>query len=1179
MTIEKRQKSKTAKREEEILRFWKDNNTFEGSLAKDAPQGEFVFYDGPPFATGLPHYGSLLSSIVKDVIPRYKTMRGYHVRRRWGWDCHGLPIENMIEKELGMKTKRDIEELGIDKFNEACRASVLRYADAWKEYVDRVGRWVEYDNAYKTMDVTYMESVWWALKRMHKKKLLYEGRKVLLYCPRCQTPLAKAEVQMDNSYQDVTEESVTAKFKVTNPEKIGLSDDVYLLAWTTTPWTLPGNVALAVGEAIDYVVVGTKNQESGVREIYILAKDRVDTLGEQYEVVSEMVGKELVGLEYEPLYEIPAVKKTGKRAWYVTDADFVTTEEGTGIVHTAVIYGEDDYQLGLKRDLPMVPLLDAGGMFTKDAPKLIHDTYFKKAEDPIKEDLEKRGLLLKREMHTHSYPHCHRCDTPLLYNAITSWFINIQKVKSRLIRLNRSVHWVPKHLKTGRFLNILKEAPDWTISRNRYWASPLPVWKCEECNKQKVIGSVDELTEHTKKSGNRYFVMRHGGSQGNEKHIASTRADAPDHLTEAGKKEVEHVAGRLKKGDIDLIVTSPFVRTKETADIIQKELGLKDKQVITDDRLGEVQIGSFNGKPWKEYHAQFETFGEEYFSVPEGAETRTEVRRRAASVLYELEEKYHDKKILIVSHAGVIREIVMTADGISIAETAQQKEEGRYYSKQAEVREVPFVPAPHDKNFDLDLHRPYIDAVTLTCSCGGDMQRISEVVDGWVESGSMPFAEYHYPFSSQGRSASGWENIKIFLGVPSFPIPGDFVAEYIGQTRTWFYYMHAVAGILFRKRSFKNVITTGNILAADGNKMSKSKGNYTDPLINLDQYGADALRYYLMTSTVMQAEDVRFLDEELREAHNRVVNIFWNVATFYKLYVGDSEEERADEEPTSQHVLDRWIFARLKELIGTVTEGLDAYDTIRAGRPIRDFIDDLSTWYVRRSRERFKSGDTVDQAQATHTFRHVLLELSKVAAPFMPFVAESVYQEVRGDSEPKSIHLTDWPDAREHKLSSEEEKLLEDMQTVRDVVSRGLEARARAGIKVRQPLAKLTISTPVSEEHHFLIEDEVNVKNVEVDTKIVERVRLDTDITDELKEEGQVRDLIRYIQDLRKAERLDPNDTATLAAGGNEQAQAFLKKYEAELKEATQLKQIVTGTGEGEEVMIDDMTFTLSVKK
>ncbi|MDZ4284379.1 MAG: class I tRNA ligase family protein, partial [Patescibacteria group bacterium] len=464
-------KTDTARREEEVLQFWKEKGIFQKTLQKDAPEGEFVFYDGPPFATGLPHYGSLLSSIIKDVVPRYKTMRGYHVRRVWGWDCHGLPIENMIEKELGLKSKKDILELGIDKFNETCRRAVLRFAEEWEKYIDRVGRWVEFKGAYKTMDNSYIESTWWALKQAYNKGLLYEGRKVLLYCPHCETPLAKAEIAMDNSYKDVTEESVTVAFR--------LKDELntHVLAWTTTPWTLPGNVALAVHPEIAYVTL--EKNVGGQSKRYLLAKDRLETVFPDggYSIVEEKKGDELVGLSYEPLFDIPKVAAQNKKnAFTILPAKFVMTDEGTGIVHTAVIYGEDDYNLGLEHDLPMVPLLDQSGNFNDDAPELVRGQYFKKAERAIKENLESRELLFAKERYTHSYPHCHRCGTAVIYNALVSWFIDIQKIKDRMLETNEDINWVPNYLKHGRYKHILESAPDWTISRNRFWASPMPIW-------------------------------------------------------------------------------------------------------------------------------------------------------------------------------------------------------------------------------------------------------------------------------------------------------------------------------------------------------------------------------------------------------------------------------------------------------------------------------------------------------------------------------------------------------------------------------------------------------------------------------------------------------------------------------------------------------------------------------
>lgn len=925
-------KSETALREEQILAFWKEHKTFEKSLEKEAPKGEFVFYDGPPFATGLPHHGSLLSSIIKDVIPRYKTMRGYRVRRRWGWDCHGLPIESLVEKELGLKTKKDIEQIGVKAFNEKARSMVLAYVQDWEKYIERIGRWVDFKNSYKTMDNSYIESVWWALKQLWERDLMYEGNRVLMYCTHCETPLAKAEIAMDNTYKDVTEEAVTVKFKLKTGQKINgkdVGDNMYLLAWTTTPWTLPGNVALAVGKDIEYIAA---LQGSNV---FILSKSvweqkwKQGDLGEFGNLTKEVKGEQLVDLEYEPLFDVPGLKSD--KSYKVYAADFVSTEEGTGIVHTAVMYGEDDYVLGQKEGLPMVQLLNSNGTYNDQAPEFIRGAYIKQAEKDIKRDLEKRELLFDRKNNTHSYPHCYRCGTPLIYNAVPSWFINIQKVKEKLLSENEKVNWVPEHLKHGRFQNIVENAPDWTISRNRFWASPLPVWKCAACKKVEVIGSVDDLKK----------------------------------------------------------------RAKQT--------------------------------------------------VPE----------------------------------------------------------------------------------NLDLHRPYIDEFTFACACGGEMKRIPEVVDCWVESGSMPFAEYHYPFENEGEFEKR--------------APGDFIAEYIAQTRTWFYYMHAIGVLLFDRLAFKNVVCTGNLLSEKGEKISKSKGNYTDPLALIDQYGSDAYRFYIMSSPVMQAEDVRFRDEDVRDAHNRIVGMLWNTYKFYDLYKASYDGKTTAREST--HVLDRWILARLAQLVMSVTGAFEAYDLPRAVRPVRDFVEDYSQWYVRRSRDRMKS-ESADKQYALATQREVLCVLAQLVAPVMPFLAESVWRGVGAESE--SVHLSNWPEA-----GAIDEQVLADMATVREVVTKALEARDAAKIRVRQPLAKLSIRQNLSEELREVIREEVNVKEVVVDTKQEEEVALDTHITDSLREEGLLRDIVREIQEYRKKQGLKPGDRAAYAVPTTHAHLEFIKSHEVYLEKET----------------------------
>jgi isoleucyl-tRNA synthetase len=941
---ENQQKSEVAKREEGILAFWKERDIFAKSVEKHAPNGEFVFYDGPPFATGLPHHGSLLSSIIKDVVPRYKTMRGYRVRRRWGWDCHGLPIETLVEKELGLKTRKDIETIGVKAFNEKARSMVLQFVHDWEKYVERIGRWVDFKNSYKTMDNTYIESVWWALKQLWEKELLYEGRKVLMYCPHDETPLAKAEIAMDNTYKDITEEAVTVKFKVKDPEKLGYPEDskIFILAWTTTPWTLPGNVGLAVGREIDYVMWTTAKENVGT-ESYIMAAKRFNAYGIESGAVP-ITASQLIGLEYEPLFDVPALNSPN--SYKVWDADFVTTEEGTGVVHTAVMYGEDDFVLGEKEKLPMVQLLDAGANYNELAPEFLRGKYIKSAEKDIKHDLEARGLLFDRKNHTHSYPHCYRCGTPLIYNAVPSWFIGINRapkgkrrtVKERMLEENENVNWIPEHLKHGRFGNIVESAPDWTISRNRFWASPLPIWKCQKCQKIEVLGSISELKEKA------------GG--------------APD-----------------------------------------------------------------------------------------------------------------------------------------------------------------------------DLHRPYIDGYSWKCECGGEMKRIPEVVDCWVESGSMPFAEYHYPFENKHEFEKR--------------APGDFIAEYIAQTRTWFYYMHAMGVLLFDRLAFKNVVTTGTVLAADGQKISKSKGNYTDPLHLIEQYGADAMRFNLMASPVMRAEDMRFRDEDVRDAHNRVVQMMWNCYNFFALYKSEYEETTKAMEST--HPLDLWVLASLAKLEADVTKSFDSYDMPDGCRMIKEFIDDYSTWYVRRSRERTKS-DGKDKQFTLATQQEVLNRLARVIAPIMPFVAESLYKSTGGGEE--SVHLERWPEhekvgfvERIFRKQPDEPRILHAMKLVRSTVSRALEARDKTGIRVRQPLAKLEVAAtdfetlPMQEELLAIIADEVNVKKVVSSAGINSgEVALDTTLTDELREEGLVRETIREIQAYRKENGLKPEESAVYKADFAPEQRAVVEK-------------------------------------
>ncbi len=1093
---EDRGKSDVARREEEILAFWKEHSVFEKTLAQDAPKGEFVFYDGPPFATGLPHQGSLLSSVSKDVVPRYKTMRGYRVRRRWGWDTHGLPIESLVEKKLGLKNKKEILALGIEEFNETARAMVLEYVHEWKRYVERVGRFVDFDNSYKTMDNTFIESVWWGLKEIHKKNRLYEGRKVLMYCPHCETPLAKAEIAMDNTYKDVTEETATVAFKVRERE------NTYLLAWTTTPWTLPGNVALAVGPDIDYVTVEKDGRH------FILAKERLSAVLPDGKVVSEEKGSSLVGLSYEPLYEISKVAAHEGKKWTVLPADFVTIHDGTGVVHTAVIYGEDDYALGLKEGLPMVPLLNPNATYNDDAPEFLRGQYIKKAEPLIKEDLEKRGILFAREMHTHSYPHCYRCGTPLIYNAVSSWFIDIQSIKDKLRSENEHVSWAPDHLKHGRFMHIVENAPDWTISRNRFWASPLPIWKDAQGNVT-VIGSLEELKERTKKNGNAFLAIRHGESENFHTGVVSSdRTRNP--LTEKGRSDVLARAQELKGRGITKIYSSPLIRTKETAEIIAKELEL---EIVIDERLHELSFGVLEEKTYDHFFAWRDNAS--YDDAPIGGESYEQAKQRFGEFLYEKEAELSNETVLVVTHGVGLESFSVLAKGLSGTEARTIV--WNMSTKPADVVEIPFVPLPHNRKYELDFHLPYIDRIQLVDEKGETLTRIPEVVDCWVESGSMPFAEYHYPFENKEEFEKR--------------TPGDFVSEYIGQTRAWFYYMHAISVSLFNHAPFRNVVTTGTVLAGDGAKLSKSKGNYTDPYVLFDQYGADAFRFYLMGSVVMQAEDLTFRDEDVKEAQNRVVNMMRNIHAFYGLYKQDLHED----EKESSHVLDRWILARLAEVIATTTDAFDRYDIIRAVRPMREFIDDLSTWYVRRSRDRIKSDNEQDKQAALRTLRHVLCEFSKIIAPVMPFVAEEIYLDVKRDSDPESVHLTSWPQTKTKVFADffgkkNATQLITDMKRVRTLSSTALMERQKVGVKVRQPLGSLSFGgAPLAPELRALIAEELNVKEVRVDSTLSDgEVKIDATLTPELIAEGDVREFARALADARKAMDLAPRDRVTL---------------------------------------------------
>jgi isoleucyl-tRNA synthetase len=1153
-----KKKSEVVRREEEVLAFWQENGIFEKTLAKEAPHGDYVFYDGPPFATGLPHMGHLLISAYKDAIGRYKTMRGFHVSRRWGWDCHGLPIETIVEKKLGLTTKKEIETMGIDRFNEEAKKSVLTYVHDWKQYVTRLGRWVDFDNSYKTMDNTYMESVWWALKKIHTDGRLYEGRKVLPYCTRCETPLSKAEIAMDNSYKDVTDEAVFVKFKVQAGKKAGsfvADDKTYIIAWTTTPWTLPANVVLAVKEEIVYAVLKNKN------ETIIISKEKQNMLEGVWELVAQVDGRELVGLSYEPLFEVP--KNKSDMSYKVYTADFVTTEEGTGVVHIAPVYGEDDFTLGTKHNLPVSPLLDATGTYTNNAPEFIQGMFYKKGGKYVLEDLERRGLVLKKHPITHSYPHCYRCNTPLIYNALSSWFINIQSVKHDLLTKNESISWYPNHLKEGRFKHIVETAPDWTISRNRFWATPLPIWKHEKTGEVSVFGSLEELRAHTKKSGNTYFVMRHGEAENNVREVISCKKENTHSLTEKGKKQVAETLTMLKEKKIQRIIVSPFLRTKETAEMVARGLGLSLEAVVYDDRLGEWNTGQ-DGELVEDVRTKLPTLKERFEKkAHEEGETLLEMKTRVGEVLYELEEKYTGEVILIITHEYVAWLLEAVARGLDADASARLGEELRAKKgnivQNAEIRTLDFAPLSHDATYALDLHRPYIDRLPLVAKDGSRLVRIPEVVDCWVESGAMPCASIHYPMEHSSSNERHY--------------PADFIAEYIAQTRTWFYYMHALGVLLFEESSFKNCVATGTILASDGTKMSKSKGNYTDPLEEMHVYGADALRLHLLGSVVMQAEDLSYKEEDVREVYNKFVNTLWNCYTFYALYAKGNESTSQE----NKNILDKWIHKRLSETVQGITSSLDAYDTVGSARLLKGFVNDLSTWYLQCSRDRFKSENEAEKREVLATMREVLLTLAKLSAPITPFISESLYRGLYGEEE--SVHKEVWP---ESKVSSREsDTIISDMTKLRAITSLVLEKRQRAGIKVRQPLTSVTLYAPElegKEEYISILKDKVNVKEVFFDETLTdEHVVLDTKLTPELIHEGDVREFVRAVQEERKTMCLIPSDEVVLVVSQKEHP--VLKNAQDLLTRIAGVSALTEGQGEKKVTFADGSKVSFVLRK
>lgn len=954
--------------EADVLARWKAEKTFKQSVENRSEDNTFVFYDGPPFITGVPHHGTLLSSIVKDVVPRYQTMLGKRVERRWGWDTHGLPAENFVEKKLGITSRHEVgEKISLAEYITTARESMVSNAALWENTIDRIGRWVEFKNAYKTMDKDFMESVWWAFKTLYEKGKIYEGERVLMYDTAWATPLSKSEVTMDNdAYKTVTDPSVFVKFWLKDFEDSeGSRDKTAMLAWTTTPWTLPANMGLFVNPDFTYAKVKVGD------EFYILAKDLLEKvfIDEKrqpipFEIVNLIDGTELIGLSYEPLFEDSKYSGEGEEnAYKVWGADYVSLESGTGIVHSAPAYGEEDFNFGKEYGIPVFHVLDEFGKYFSGEFAGNDVWEFNK---PLAKILKERGVVWKIDYIRHEYPHNPRTGQRLMYRAHPSWFFDIQGQKELMIEQNENINWFPAHLKHGRFEKNIEAAPDWNLSRDRFWATAMPVWKSES-GKIRVVGSYAELKE-----------------------------------------------------------------------------------------LSGVELE--------------------------------------------------------------------------------------------------------------DYHRPWVDEITFEID-GEKYTRIDKVLDCWFESGSMPFAQFHYPFENKEKFEKNF--------------PGDFIVEYIGQVRAWFYYVHAVNTALFGKNAFKNVITTGVVAGNDGRKMSKSLGNYTDPNELMDQYSADSLRFLLLSSPLLNGEDFALHDKDVSDIA-RKISMIWNMYDFFTMYASvdgwEFSGDLSDPSKNLENPLDLWIVSRVHKLRNEITENMDAYNIPRALEGVLPFLDDASNWFVRRSRRRFwKSEDDGDKTQAYQTLHYVLSYLALLLAPFVPFLAEELWDKMVGDG---SVHLKDWPAAGEIN-----EKILAEMAEVRGYVNEALALRAKNGVKIRQPLKEVVIPHVASDLKWFveILQEELNVKGVSyvvlekdengeiLSHKPAEKVDFNFEITPELRAEGLMREIIRHIQASRKKAGLNVDGRIELNfSSENEDLSGAFKKFIQEIS-----KEVLA---EKAEFSNDELEFSQTVK-
>lgn len=1127
--------------ENRVLNFWKKFNIFEKTLEKN--KRNFVFYEGPPTVNAPPGLHHVLSRIYKDLICRLKTMQGFRVERKAGWDTHGLPVEIQIEKKLGLKSKKEIEKFGVEKFNKECKKSIREYKKIWEKLTERIGFWIDLKKPYITYDSDYIESLWFILKKIWKKGLLYRDFKVLPYCPRCGTPLSSHEVAQE--YQRIKEPAIYVKFKILNPD----FEKTSLLIWTTTPWTLPGNVAVAISPEAIYSQLKING------ESLILAKERINDLGFKGEIIRDFKGKELIGLRYQPPFDFYQPNLERERIWEILPANFVSLEEGTGLVHIAPAFGEEDMDLIKtenrkskiegKKEFPIILNVDEEGKFKLEVKKWAR-MFVKDADPLIIEDLKKRELLFKEEIYEHDYPFCWRCKTPLLYYAKKSWFIKVSAVKEKLIRNNQKIKWYPDYIKEGRFGEWLREIKDWVISRERYWGTPLPIWQCKSCTYQEVIGSRKDLIKK-KFSMNEYIVLRHGESEMNKRGILIStlpeKISCP--LTEEGKEEVKKAAEILKKEKIDLIFSSDLLRARQTAEIVSREIGVKP---IFSKMLRDIKAGIFEGKDTKEHHQFWKSYEEKFEKRPKGGENYQDVKLRIYKFLIGLEKKYKGKKILIISHQRPLAMLEGATKGFSVEEFKKKIEPRKM--KTGEVRKIEFRFFPYDENGKLDLHRPYVDEIKFFCpKCHGLMERVFEIADCWFDSGAMPFAQFHWPFEKNLKSKGKGKKL-----IPPKLFPADYIAEGVDQTRGWFYTLLAVSTLLGFGTPYKNVLSLGHVLDEKGEKMSKSKGNVVDPFYLAKKYGADAIRWYFFT--VNQPWDPKlFSEKDVFESLRKFIFTLWNCYAFYENYV-PRNFLFSKKLLKPNFCLNRWILSRLNNLILETTKKLKEYDIVSAARKIENFvIEDLSLWYIRRSREKFQMPEDEQEFEETASvLRNILLTTFKLLAPFLPFLSDYLYQKTKrlNFNSLDSVHLESWPRVNKKLIDKE---LEEKMEKAREIVRLALAERQKLKIKVRQCLNELQIPNfELEKEKEILklIEEEVNVKKISFGKEL----KFDTKITPELEEEGKKREFIRKLQQMRKEMRLKPKDKILLFVACSSPFLNLIKKHSKEISKKAKIKEI-----------------------